>query len=200
MRWLGTSIDRDVKESLLKYLPSVYKGSKVVDGVLTADAIELEKLYAAISTVLDQFFVSTSTEETIAQWEKLLDLPSSKSKSLELRRKKVLEKLIGRDQITLKSLTELINLYVENSDSYITENYSLYSFTINVPLAGDIDLIEIVKLVNELKPAHLAFDLTGVLNDNVKIKERVYSFSTTYRVTNTFYCGAQNNKYNGYLV
>ncbi|MET3658536.1 hypothetical protein ABIC55_003653 [Sporosarcina psychrophila] len=44
----------------------------------------------------------------------------------------------------------------------------------------------IYRAVNEVKPAHLAFGITAIVREVIRLTTKQYDFPVTYRITNTF--------------
>lgn len=67
MKFLGTDIERDVRASMMSYLPKYYEMSAVANEIMRVDGEEMEVLFDEIQSVLDQFFI-TKTDKAVDKW------------------------------------------------------------------------------------------------------------------------------------
>ncbi|MEH6944774.1 putative phage tail protein [Bacillus sp. JJ722] len=178
---------QELKRKLYDLLPRYYDESPEVEAIMHASAVELDEARRKARDLLDQFFVRTATWG-LADWERVLALPPAPHSDVEFRRQRILAKLAGNAPATLRYMTDLINVYVPKRDAEIIEHNSEYRFEAVVPLADDnpIDTGEIYHAINEVKPAHLGFDLVGELRDVITVTGREYSFDVPYLICNEF--------------
>lgn len=155
MIWLGTDIERSVRQSLFELVPSVYKESKVVTNIIETDAKEIERLYAAINDVMDQFFVTSATWG-LSNWERILNIPIIETDSYEKRRIRILSKLSGNVTFGVNEAETLAKQFSE------AKNYKIFSEikeTHSFETAYYVDDIEDIENIyagfEEVKPAHL---------------------------------------------
>ncbi|MED4399764.1 putative phage tail protein [Metabacillus fastidiosus] len=174
-----------VKQRMIDTLPSYYNESPEVDAIKEANAIEIERKRTEARDLLDQFFVNTAVWG-LNDWERVLALSPMPHSSLEFRRQRILAKLNGTAPATAKYLTDLVNVYVKNKDARIVEYNSEYRFEAEIPLKSDINTDDIRQAVEEVKPAHLGFGISGTIEDIVSVTSREYSFEVPYKICNLF--------------
>lgn len=174
-----------LKQQLYDLLPRYYDESPEVDAIMHANAIELDATRSKARDLLEQLFVRTATWG-LSEWERVLALPPAPRADLEFRRQRILAKLAGNAPATVEYLTELVNVYVPSRDTRIIEHNTNYSFEAEIPLESAIDTEQIRQAVEEVKPAHLAFNLTGVAREVIVMTGSAYSFEVPYRICNTF--------------
>lgn len=184
----------EVKRRMFESLPRYYEDSPEADAIIEANAGEIADVRDKARDLLDQFFVSSATWG-LAEWERVLDLPPAPRATLESRRQRILVKLNGTAPATLRYLTDLINVYVEKRDATIIEHPAEYRFEAEIPLDNPIDTAIIRGAVNEVKPAHLAFDLTGVaMAERIRVNGKAKHFDVLYPLTNRFSTARQDGK------
>ncbi|WP_342540047.1 putative phage tail protein [Heyndrickxia sp. FSL K6-6286] len=176
-----------VKRDLMDALPRYYDDSPEVDAIMSANAEEIDKTRTKARATTDQFYVHTATKG-LADWERVLGLAPMPNSSLEFRRNRILARLNGTAPATVAYLTDVVNACLVDKSARIIEYNSEYRFEATVPLGEDspIDTKEIYDAVNEVKPAHLAFDLVGEIRDVITIVEADYTFEVPYRICNMF--------------
>lgn len=127
-----------------------------------AEQTELTQLQRTITALENQLFISTSTF-LLPRHERMFALPVNTAESLEARRARVLAKLNTRGTTTVKAIKEMVQI-VTDRESDVVEYFDQYSFSIIIYLLfSDMttDLRELVDQIEEIKPAHLVFDLVG---------------------------------------
>lgn len=121
------------------------------------------KAKTALADVMDQFFVDTATWG-LSLWEWQVGLQTDTSLSTDARRAAVRQKLVASGNTTaemVRSLAESITGYearvIVNSD---------YSFSLEFlgekNELADIDVEEVRSIVEQIKPAHLRFVISGI--------------------------------------
>lgn len=118
---------------------------------------------AALEDVMAQFFVDTATWG-LALWEQQVGIETDNSLSLAARRAAIRQKLVAGGNTTsemIRTLAETLTGYeakVEVNDDY---SFSL-SFWGEQNQLADIDTAELKAVVEQIKPAHLRFVITGI--------------------------------------
>lgn len=118
---------------------------------------------AALEDVMKQFFVKTATWG-LTLWEQQVGIKTDPSLSIEDRRAAVLQKLVATGNTTaemIRDLTKSITGYearvIVNSDY----SFSL-EFISETSGFADIDVDEVRRIVEQIKPAHLRFVISGI--------------------------------------
>lgn len=117
----------------------------------------------ALADVMDQFFVDTATWG-LSLWEWQVGLQTDTSLSVDARRAAIRQKLVASGNTTaemVRGLAESITGYearvIVNSD---------YSFSLEFlgerNALADIDVEEVRSVVEQIKPAHLRFVISGI--------------------------------------
>ena len=121
------------------------------------DALEIEDniLFENVEDLKNQFFVDDATWG-LDNWEKMLGL-SKNAFDYQTRRENIKAKMRSRGTTTMSVIKNICEAY-SNGEVEINVNHSDYSFeisfisTIGVPLSFE----EMDRVVNEIKPCHLA--------------------------------------------
>nr|WP_325254229.1 putative phage tail protein [uncultured Oscillibacter sp.] len=126
---------------------------------LTAASLEVKTAFACMT---DQFFVSTATWG-LSLWEAQVGIRTDESLSLAVRRAAVQRQLVANGNTTeemVRELAETMTGYqarVVINDDY---SFSLEFLGVRTELV-DIDVSEIRAIVEQIKPAHLCFIISG---------------------------------------
>lgn len=191
MRFIGTTEERDLRQVLMDYLPKYYENSKVVNEMIKSDSIELEDIYANVTDVLMQTFVSTATWG-LDIWEKELDLPTNLGETYEVRRAKIIGKLRGASTFNKQAALELAKSFsYVGLHTWFKENGD-GTFTTGFEVDDLIDYEEMIQAFDSAKPAHLAHlvHLLMFINFSPNIVEKLNIKS---EIKQLFYVGLEEN-------
>ncbi|ASN68108.1 hypothetical protein 8F11_73 [uncultured Caudovirales phage] len=141
---------------LMQMLPRFYDDAPEADGILYADAIEIERTREKARDLLRQLTVTTATWG-LSDWERVLELPPSPNSPNELRRARILAKLRGTAPATIANMLAIVNVHTTQNDSQIKElpEPGVVEFIINAN--NPYDYTELIKDIALYIPAHLAY-------------------------------------------
>ena len=154
-----------MKESLpsRELVPGYYLAHEQSKAIIETLADASLNAKEALADVVDQFFVDTATWG-LALWEWQVGIQTDTSLSMDARRAAVRQKLVASGNTTaemVRGLAESITGYearvIVNSDY----SFSLEFLGENNELA-DIDVEEVRSVVEQIKPAHLRFVISGI--------------------------------------
>ena len=118
---------------------------------------------AALYDVMDQFFVETATWG-LDLWEQQVGIETDRGLSHESRRAEIKQKLVASGQTTsemVRQLAETITGYEARVIVNTDYSFSLKFLGEKTELA-DIDVEGLRSVVEQIKPAHLRFVISGV--------------------------------------
>jgi uncharacterized protein YmfQ (DUF2313 family) len=174
---------------LIDLLPDNYK--KSVEDVDLQNAFweVVNELITAKNSLFNQIFVGTSTT-LLELWEKAYGIVTDPTKSYVSRRDAIQAKMRGYGTTTKEMLANVSQAY-PFCDADIVENNAAYEFIIkfkNYYRVPDTEIIaEVHKAIEEIKPAHLAFDHTFTYDywDNVN-GTMTWGSATTWEALRTY--------------
>lgn len=141
---------------LLKdYHPKFLVESKIFGALLDTMQVEHDILESALTDLINQLYISTATWGLDA-WEQFLGIETIASKSYTQRRSALISKLTETSSTTTQALKNAADAF-GCGDISITESASTYSFHIKFSKGSPPNLQDFLNMVNELKPAHLAY-------------------------------------------
>ena len=118
---------------------------------------------AALEDVMAQFFINTATWG-LALWEQQVGIETDRGLSHESRRGAIKQKLVASGQTT----SEMVRQLAETITGYEARVHSNHDFSFSLEFLGekteraDIDVEELRSVVEQIKPAHLRFIITGI--------------------------------------
>ena len=130
---------------------------------------EHERYRLKIIDFAKQFHPQTATWG-LNVWEEELGLKTDLTEDLELRRSKVMAKLLGASPMTVANTNKLVNLFTDDGNAYVDELPTDGTIKIIIPsLYANVD--EMRRSLDEMLPAHLAYNFQHVIEFNVDEKD-----------------------------
>lgn len=149
---------------LMAYLPELYENNvamKELQGILSEFVTKFDD---GRNEVLDNCFISTASK-LLSRYEKIFGLNIDISKNDEFRRERLKAKVRGSGTTT-NQLIEQVASSFSNGEVEVIEDSKNYTFyvkfigTLGIP--GNIADLKLT--IEEIKPAHLAFDFIYTYN------------------------------------
>ena len=167
--------------SLINKLPSFYENN-IVKVIQNSLGVEADSINNNVEDTLNQFFVSSATYG-LDNWEKMLGI-SKNNFDYVTRRENIKAKMRSRGTTNLSVIKNICEAY-SNGIVEININHSDYSFeisfisTVGVPLSFD----EMDRVVNEIKPCHLAHSYKFNYNTHSDISNYTHGQLANYTHT-----------------
>lgn len=176
------------------YLPTYYYESRQMNAKCDTTGIEFDNLEVTIQELIEQCFPQTATRG-IKLWENFLGIPINTNESLELRRAKVIDKLSRVSPMTPYEMKKSLEKFADTIE--INQTPEEYTFEVVLGSESKIDYIlsTIINIVEEIKPAHLAYSLTLKYITNILI---IRSFKKWFSDVIPL-CGTIDCSYNAYV-
>ena len=145
------------------------------------DVLEIEDniLFENVEDLKNQFFVDDATWG-LSNWEKMLGI-SKNNNDIQTRRENIKAKMRSRGTTTLSVIKNICEAY-SNGIVEINIDHANYSFevsfisTIGVPAGFE----ELDKVINEIKPCHLAHSYKFNYNTNKDISKYTHEELSNY--------------------
>lgn len=145
-------------------LPRRVRTMEQMADLLQAEEAEINQAQRTIDAMSAQLAVCTSTF-LLPRHERIFGLPVNTGESLEVRRARVLARLNTRGVTTVQAIRELVQI-ITGREGEVTEHFADYAFSVTVRLLfpdATKDLGELIRQIDEIKPAHLVFDTIGAV-------------------------------------
>lgn len=141
---------------MLRYVPKYYSNSRHYQVQNNAKGKEFDIIRAITDDLPNQLNPQTATWGLIL-WEEFLDL-DGENKSIEERRNQIILKSLT-SYITPISLERLLKS-ITKTEVWVTNNVAPYTFSIEISTDNNvaINFDNIVTVVEDVKPAHLAYE------------------------------------------
>lgn len=145
-------------------LPRRVRTMEQMADLLQAEEAEINQAQRTIDAMSAQLAVGTSTF-LLPRHERIFGLPVDTGEGLEVRRARVLARLNTRGVTTVQAIRELVQI-ITGREGEVTEHFADYAFSVTVRLLfpdATKDLGELIRQIDEIKPAHLVFDTIGAV-------------------------------------
>lgn len=145
------------------YLPKYLKNSAIYSDIQRVLSIEHERYRLKIIELAKQFKPQTATFG-LKDWQDELGINLNDEVDIEIRRSKVLAKLLGTATMTIENTNRLINLFTDDNSGYVRELPYPGTLQIVIPTAI-VQLYDLRESLFEMMPAHLAIYFTFTTPD-----------------------------------
>lgn len=158
----------DRSELMLGYVEPYYRESRFYTAQNNAKGQEFNILHAIVEELPNQFNPQTATWG-LRLWEELLDIDRGEN-DLEGRRGQVLLKMVASQMMTPITLERLLKS-ITKTEVIVTNNVAPYTFSVDISTDTNVPVnySNIIKVLEEVKPAHLAYDAFFSANVGVSV-------------------------------
>ncbi len=151
----------DYKTDVNFYLPKFLTNDPSFSETQRTLSEEHEKYRLKVIDFAKQFHPQTATWG-LKVWEEELGLPVDESLDLELRRAKVMAKLLGASPMTVANTNKLVNLFTDDGKTYVDELPTDGTIKVIIP-SKNAYVDEMRKSLDEMLPAHLVYDFRHII-------------------------------------
>ena len=164
-------------------LPRRVRTMEQMADLLQAEEAEINQAQRTIDAMAAQLAVGTSTF-LLPRHERIFGLPVNTGEGLEMRRARVLARLNTRGVTTVQAIRELVQI-ITGREGEVTEHFADYAFSVTVRLLfpdATKDLGELIRQIDEIKPAHLVYTIGAVEPVVLENKNRLLFVSQGLRL------------------
>ena len=144
-------------KDLIEYFPFCYR-SEYLSDIVRCCQVEVEQLFSDIVDSEKEYMVSTATY-TLEYWSRFVGIDYISDVDIDTMRSSIMASMKSNGTTTVALVKSIAESY-SNGTCEIIEDYSNYKFTVKftgtVGVPSRID--EIRKIIDKVKPAHLAYD------------------------------------------
>lgn len=156
---------------LIDYLPEVLKTYKEFIELMRVEQPQIEALWDACDSLMNEGFLDTETEVGAAKWESILDIKPKNTDSLEIRNFRIHGRLVEDLPYTERTFCkQLAALCGEDGYSYKLD-YDKFSLQIKVALTSKKLKDEVQSLAERIVPQNYILDIDLMYNTHRIIRE-----------------------------
>lgn len=145
-----------IGKRMLGHAPEYYAESPEMTVIYDQQGIELDDAAAKINDIALQAYVNDATT-LLAYYERELRIVSNPSDPVELRRRRILAKMLGAPKANRKNMTQLLNRFTTNKTARAIRVPNEYAFWGEFDIDDIVYFSEMRKAVERRKPAHMEF-------------------------------------------
>ena len=163
----------------LGYLPPVLQNVLEYQEIAKAVNPEIIALKQAVNKVLNEQFIQ-SAEDTLEWREEEFEIVASSDETIEFRRERLIERKSRKPPITLRTLRDRLNSYIDTTQAKVELVPGEYAFTISIPAVDGYKFRDIQQMVNDLKPANMEYIQYPFSIERVRIRETSREMKVIY--------------------
>ena len=178
---------------LKKYLPSLYRENKEIEGLMNAEQPIYDEAETDTKFAFSRQFVVTADEKGVEQYEKILGIMPTATDSLEFRKRRVITRLSTTPPYTLNYLKQQLTTIFGAGNFNAWVDYGkreLYvdSFINNISL-----FFELETFIAKVKPANMIYIYRSLVLPKVGVSSRYLAGwgKWNYRLDGTWNLGAK---------
>ncbi|MDR1693274.1 MAG: YmfQ family protein [Oscillospiraceae bacterium] len=147
---------------ILDYLPVVLREVPEFKALMQAEQPELEDLWAAQDSTLENQFVPTAEDYGVRRWEKMLGIRPKGTDGLEVRRTRVLSMLGLKLPYTLRWLKNWLAELMGAGNFGVDVVDYLIGLTLRYTPDDERPTDDIIGVLTDVKPANMLLHVTAV--------------------------------------
>ena len=141
--------------NLIDYYPEVLSNVREFQAICISVEPELNHLWSAIKTALDDQFVLTASEYAVKRWEKILSITPKASYTLRERRFSILTRLAEQLPFSYRMLEVMLSNVCGADGFEIDLNTEIYTLTVRLALTAVNNFDDVDRMLERVCPANL---------------------------------------------
>jgi len=177
----GTTVSGD---RMINYYPQVIRQILEFQAFIKAEGFEVDFLKNAIEICVNEAYLTTMSEERIAQWEKALGLLYSPEDSIEDRRDAIIARVRGQGKLNTASINAIVSAFTGGTAISYIENSVLYVKITPPPNNKQYKFENVKRELQKKVPAHLGLEVTRNYATWGEVKDNFASWDAINQLTN----------------
>ncbi|NYV67287.1 DUF2313 domain-containing protein [Bacillus sp. Gen3] len=161
--------------NIINYLPPVFHEVEEIKVIMKAENQEIKKLWDAAKKAMDDQFIHSSSEYGVGRREKMLNIKSPGSDSLETRKFKLLTRYNEQVPFTRRVLKNILDSLCG------PDGYELNLDTANKRIAIKIELTvkgmfnAVIEMLDRITPANMIIDVQLRYNQHILLRKYTHT-------------------------
>lgn len=154
--------------------------------IFNANGFIMEEVHQAASKITTETLINNATW-SLSYWESLFRIKPRDDQTVEQRRRAVILKMNEYYPVTRRRMETIVDTLTENGGTVIDDERGDYILEIILDGAGAFEFSEIKAAIEEVKPAHLAYEIVAeILMGLIRIADDSYSYPVYYKTCGEF--------------
>ena len=165
---------------LIDYLPPFMQEFHEIKKIMEAEQPEIDDLWEKCADALDDQFVLSATENGVKRWEKIMNIISKDTDTLDERKFRILTKMNQELPYTMTKLKESLTVLCGEGNFSIDLQSADYHIEIRLALTNKNNYDDVVDLLSKMIPANLTQWVQIMYNNQSVIGRFTHSELTSY--------------------
>lgn len=153
-------MELDLNHDLHSLLPPFYREIAEYQQICNAEEAQAIRTADSVRSIGQNFFVQTMDADSVQKWEQVLRIRAKPlNETLDFQRQRILSRLRTRPPFTLAFLHQQLDALLGVGQWTCRVDYPAYLLTIGTRVEDKTQRAELVHMVNQIKPAHIAFQM-----------------------------------------
>lgn len=173
-----------IDTELIDQLPYWYRQILDYQELCLAGQPTFDAVADEIIAVADNFFFQTMDAGAVAQWEQIFNIQADPStESLDFRRARVLNRISTKPPYTLAFLYQKLDELIGPGQWTVDVDYPNYTLYIESSAQNQSYATEVAFTINRIKPAHIVYVNTPLIqtevlaNETIELTQRTYNYN-----------------------
>lgn len=158
---------------LLTLLPPWYRNILDYQEICGTEESQFAALAQEIVAVGDNFFFQTMDAGAVSQWEQIFRITPAPNQNLDFRRSRLLNRISTRPPYTMQFLAQRLDKLIGPGAWTATMDYPNYTLYIESSAENQAYATEVAVTINRIKPAHIVYVNTPLLNSGLLLSETI---------------------------
>lgn len=159
-------------ERMLGYYPKAIQEIEEFQAIIDSEYLEVTELKNNIDEVLADAYLTTMSEERIAEWEKLLSIRPLEESTLEDRRETIIARIRGQGKLNTNLIKTIVRTFTDSEcETWMEENV----LTVHVSPSKNGKKYLLDNVIQELSlklPAHLRLSVSRTNESWADVKKK----------------------------
>nr|DAH96260.1 MAG TPA: tail protein [Caudoviricetes sp.] len=153
-------MELDLNHDLQSLLPPFYREIAEYQQICDAEKAQFARTADSVQGIGQNFFVQTMDADSVQKWEQVLHIRAKPlTETLGFRRQRILSRLCTRPPFTLAFLCQQLDALLGVGRWTCRVDHPAYLLTIGTHVEDKLHREELIHMVNQIKPAHIAFQM-----------------------------------------
>lgn len=163
-----------LNSDLIQYLPDWFREIIDYQEICKTESEKFSALADEINAVAENYFFQTMDTHAVEQWEQIFNIVANPlTEDLEFRRGRVLNRISLNTPFTLAFLYQKLDQFIGEGNWRVEVDYANYTLYIFSSAENQKWASEVSYTVNKIKPAHIVFTNSPIINAGIVLDETV---------------------------
>lgn len=140
---------------MLEYYPMVIQNILEFRAIIDGESPEIEMAKAGVDRVISDSYLTTMSEERVAQWEKLLGIQPRVDATVDNRRDTIIARIRGQGKLNTETINLIVNTFTGGTAKSRVANSTLYVEITPPPESKQYIFEDVEREIARKLPAHL---------------------------------------------